>query len=92
MPTQKTEKRREAPILLGFFLLYICLLSPSLPYVNWASQEAFVLPEVLTPVLGPSFVLFSPAFPFFVFQPLPFCTPFSYSNYLIFLTYTTVCI
>ena len=28
---------------------------------------SFVLPEVLTPVLGPSFVLFSQAFPFLVF-------------------------
>ena len=40
-PTQKM-KRREASILLGFVLLYNCLLPPpppSLPYVNWASQE-----------------------------------------------------
>ena len=42
----------------------------------------FVLPEVLTPVLRPSFVQFSRAFPFFVFQPPPFWTPVSYSNYL----------
>ena len=41
----------------------------------------FVLPEVLTPVLGP-FVLFLRAFPFLVLQPLPFWTLFSYSNYL----------
>ena len=41
----------------------------------------FVLPEGLTPV-GPSFVLFSWAFPFLVFQPPPFWTPVSYSNYL----------
>ena len=43
--TQKT-KRRKASILLGFLLLYICLLTSlpptpatSLPSVNWASQE-----------------------------------------------------
>ena len=42
----------------------------------------FVLPEVLTQVLGPSFVLFLRAFPFLVFKPPPFRTPFSYSNYL----------
>ena len=42
----------------------------------------FVLPEVLTPVLEPSFVLFSWAFPFLVFQPPPFWTPFPYSTYL----------
>ena len=57
----------EASIHLGFLLLYICLLSPlSLPYANWAGQEGavFVLPEVLTPVYGFSFVLFLWAFPF----------------------------
>ena len=32
--------------------------------------------------LWPSFVLFSQAFPFLVFLPLPFWTPVSYSNYL----------
>ena len=42
----------------------------------------FVLPEVLTPVLRPSFVLFSWAFPFLVFYPLPFWTPVSYSSHL----------
>ena len=42
----------------------------------------FVLPEVLTLVLGPSFLLFLQAFPFLVFQPPPFWTPVSYSNYL----------
>ena len=47
----------------------------------------FVLPEVLTPVLQPSFDLLSRAFPFFVFWPMPFQTPVSYSNYL---TYTSV--
>ena len=65
---------------------YVFLLPLSLPYVNWASRRAgfyfFFSPEVLTPVLRPSFVLFSWAFPFFVFYPPPFWTPFSYSNYL----------
>ena len=42
----------------------------------------FVLPEVLTLVLGPSFFLFLWAFPFLVFKPLPFWTPVTYSNYL----------
>ena len=43
-----------------------CLLPPSLPYANWASQEGgvFVSPEVLTPVHGFSFVPFSQAFLF----------------------------
>ena len=42
----------------------------------------FVLPEVLTPVFGPYFVLFSWAFPFLVFQPPPVQTPFPCSTYL----------
>ena len=42
----------------------------------------FVLPEVLTPVLRSSFVLFCQAFPFLVFQPPPFWIPVYCSNYL----------
>ena len=45
--------------------LSMCIFFPlGLPYVNRASQEClFVLPEVLTPVLRPSFVQISWAFP-----------------------------
>ena len=77
-------KRREEKHPAQFWLLFLCffLLPLSLPSVNWLSRRAVILPEVLTPVLRPSFVLFLWAFPFFVFQPLPFWTPFSYSNYL----------
>ena len=39
----------------------------------------FLLPEVLTRVLGPSFVRFSPAFLFLIFQPPPFCILNSFS-------------
>ena len=47
---------------------YMFFVPPGLSYANWALAGAlFVLPEVLTPVLGPFFVLFSRAFPFFVF-------------------------
>ena len=36
----KNGKRREASILLGFLLLYFCLLpTPTTLYVNWAIQE-----------------------------------------------------
>ena len=35
----KRCKEKRSPNPLGFLLLYICLLPPSLPYVNWASQE-----------------------------------------------------
>ena len=65
----KDTKRREAsvPILAPLFMFF--LLPLGLPYVNWASQAGvlFVLPEVLTPVLEPSFVPFLHAFPFLVF-------------------------
>ena len=85
-------KRRAVPILPGFLLLYTCLL-PREPALSKLGEPGglFVLPEVLTPVLGPSFVLFSRAFPFFVFQPPPFWTPFSYSNYLT-LMFQAICI
>ena len=48
--------------------LFICLSLPG-PVLCKLGQPGvlFVLPEVLTPVLGPSFVLFSRAFPFLVF-------------------------
>ena len=43
----------------------------------------FVSLDILTPVHGFPFVPFSWVFfPFFVIQPQPFWTPFSYSNYL----------
>ena len=61
-PNQKT--RREKP-QFWLLLLYFISPSPSLPCVKWASQEdsLFYLRFSL-PVLGPSFVLFSWAFPF----------------------------
>ena len=48
--------------------LFICLSLPG-PVLCKLGQPGvlFVLPEVLTPVLGPSFVSFLQAFPFFVF-------------------------
>ena len=49
---------------LGFLLSSVCLLPLSLPHVNWASQEGFVSPEVLTLVLRFSFVPFLWAFSF----------------------------
>ena len=83
-PQRSGGRERERPLSLWFLFLYVFSSPPGLPYVNWGRSgvELFVLPEVLTPVLGPSFVLFLRAFPFLVFQPLPFQTPISYSNYL----------
>ena len=71
---------RESPLAP----LFICFSFPPGPALCKLGQPGvlFVLPEVLTPVLGPSFVLFSRAFLFLIFQPLPFWTPFPYSNYL----------
>ena len=69
----------------GLWLHFLCIFSPPPgPSLCKLGQPGvlFVLPEVFTLVLGPSFVLFSQDFPFLVFQPLPFWTPFSYSNCL----------
>ena len=56
----ETERERE----LALAPLFICL-SPPGPVLCKLGQPGvlFVLPEVLTQVLGPSFVLFSRAFP-----------------------------
>ena len=60
-----TQKKRPQSILLPSFYMFISSPPPptpnlSLPCANWAGQGAgmFVSPEVLTLVLGPSFVLF----------------------------------
>ena len=69
---------RESPLAP----LFICFSLPG-PVLCKLGQPGvlLVLPEVLIPILGPSFVLFSPAFLVLIFQPLPFWTPFPYSNY-----------
>ena len=58
------ERERE----LDLAPLFVCLFLPG-PVLCKLGQPGvlFVLPEVLTPVLGPSFILFSRAFPFLVF-------------------------
>ena len=58
---REREKRALAPLFMFFSVPGPVLCKLGQPGV-W-----FVLPEVLTPVLGPSFVLFSRAFPFQVF-------------------------
>ena len=72
----KDVKRREAPA--QFWFLFLCFSPPPGPALCKLGQPGvlFVLPEVLTPVLGPSFALFLRAFPFLAFQPPPFWTPF----------------
>ena len=80
---QRVGEGRERERELALAPLLICLSLPG-PVLCKLGQPGvlFVLPEVLTLVLGPSFVLFSWAFPFLVFQPPPFWTPFSYSTCL----------
>ena len=59
------QRTRERELALA--LLFICLSLPG-PVLCKLGQPGvlFVLPEVLTPVLGSSFVSFSQAFPFLV--------------------------
>ena len=56
---------RESERVLGSS--FICFLPPEPPLCKLGSARSAVLPEVLTQVLGPSFGLFSWAFPFLVF-------------------------
>ena len=57
--------RRERE--LGLAPLFICLSLPGPVLCKLGQPGVFVVPEVLALVLGPSLVLFSRAFPFFVF-------------------------
>ena len=84
------DTRRRAPQCAGqrerelaLALLFICLSLPG-PVLCKLGQPGvlFVLPEVLTLVLGPSFVSFSRAFSFLFLQPPPFWAPFPCSTYL----------
>ena len=68
MPTRKTQ-REERP-LAQFWLLFLhAFFSSPGPALYKLGQPGvpFVLPEVLTPVLGPSFVLLLWAFLFLIF-------------------------
>ena len=89
MSTQRREEKstpvrgrqRERPWRFGSsFYMFFPPPGPALCKLG-QPRVLFVLPEVLTQVLRPSFVLFLQAFPFLMFQPLPFWTV-SYSNYL----------
>ena len=86
---RKSKREREPPPHPGplFPLLYLFFLLPlGLLYVNWASQECclFYLRSWLQSLDLPLFY-FCGLFPFLVFEPPPFWTPFPYSNYLTFL-------
>ena len=68
-PSKDTRRvpQRTGERELALALLFICLSLPG-PVLCKLGQPGvlFVLPEVLIPVLGPSFVSFSWAFPFLV--------------------------
>ena len=65
MQTQKTggEERPPAQFCLSLYMFFSSSPGPALCKLGYPGV-LFVLPEVLTPVLGPSFVLFLWAFPF----------------------------
>ena len=70
---RRSKDTRKAPQRSGerelaLAPLFVCLFLPG-PVLCKLGQPGvlFVLPEVFTQVLGPSFVLFSRAFPFSVF-------------------------
>ena len=67
MPTQNT-RREERPPAMWLLFLYVFSPPPG-PALCKLGQPGVlpVLPEVLTLVLEPSFVLFLQAFPFLVF-------------------------
>ena len=64
---RERERERERERALGLALLFTCLSLPG-PVLCKLGQPGvlFVSPEVLTPVLGTSFVSFLRAFPFLV--------------------------
>ena len=68
-PKRQEEKRGLLVQSVQFCLLFLCVTltpGPALCKLGWLGVLV-VLPEGLTQVLGPSFVLFSLAFPFLVF-------------------------
>ena len=65
---EKSALARARGRELALAPIFICLSHPGPVLCKFIQPGVlFVLPEVLTLVLGPSFVLFSRAFPFLVF-------------------------
>ena len=62
----RREGERESEPFGSSFYMFFPPPGPALSKLGWPGV-LFVLPEVLTPVLGPSFVLCLRAFPFLVF-------------------------
>ena len=80
---EREREREKTPHPFGYSFYVFSHPGPALCKLG-QSGVLFVLPEVLTLVLRHSFVLFSQAFLFLIFQPPPFWTPFPYSTYLTF--------
>ena len=68
-PAQKTQREEGGSILAPFFCMFFLLPPLSLPYANWASQEAgvFVSPEFSLQSVDFLLFHFHGLFPFFVF-------------------------
>ena len=66
MLERERESERESELALAPLFIRLFLPGPVLCKLGQPGV-LFVLPEVLTPVLGPTFVLFLWAFPFLVF-------------------------
>ena len=71
-PKTRGGGEERGGVVLALALLFYMFISPQSlpgPVLCKLGQPGvlFALPEVLTPVLRPSFVLFSQAFPFLVF-------------------------
>ena len=83
---KRGEEKRGLRLNFGSFFTCFFLLPLSLPYVNWASQEAVCF--TWGPHSSPQTFLCSifTGFSLFVFWSAPFWTPFSYSNYLTILS------
>ena len=63
-PSTREREREREPFGSSFYMFFS---SPGSALCKLGLAKSAVLPEVLTTVLGPSFVLFSQAFPFLVF-------------------------
>ena len=80
------KMRREASAQF-WLLFHVFPLPRGLPSVSWAGREGYMF-YLRTSLLSSDIAsfYFSWAFPFLVFQPPPFWTPFSCSNYLTIIS------
>ena len=79
-----TPKERPQSILASSFYMFVSSPASSLPCTNWASKKGVCFFHLKFSLQSMDLLLlhFCRLFSFFVLQPPPFWTPFSYSNYL----------